>query len=138
MADVFDKAMRTKVMSKVRQKDTPQEMAVRKFLFSKGLRFRKNYKKLPGSPDIVLPKYKTAIFVHGCFWHRHNCKYATLPKSNVDFWQNKFCNNIKRDKRNIRDLKKLGYRVIILWQCNLSNPKRKSKILEQLQKKIVQ
>jgi DNA mismatch endonuclease (patch repair protein) len=107
-------------MSKIRAIETKPEIKVRKFLFSKGFRYRKNSKELPGKPDIVLPKYKTVIFVNGCFWHGHkNCEAATLPKSKVEYWSKKIGSNIERDKRNKRELKKLGWKVIIVWECEL-------------------
>lgn len=118
--DTVDKATRSKIMSKVGQKATGPEMKLRKALFARGLRYRLNVKKLPGSPDIVLPKYKAAIFVHGCFWHRHEgCKYATMPKSRVEFWTEKFQANIERDRRNVEKLLEMGWRVAIVWECGL-------------------
>jgi DNA mismatch endonuclease (patch repair protein) len=107
-------------MAKIRGDETQPEIVVRKFLFSKGFRFRKNVKTLPGKPDIVLPKYKTVIFIHGCFWHKHkNCKKAQLPETRKEFWENKIGGNVARDKKNIRYLKKAGWQVIVLWQCLL-------------------
>lgn len=118
--DTVDKATRSKIMSKVGQKSTGPEMKLRKALFAKGFRYRVNVKKLPGSPDIVLPKYKAVIFVHGCFWHRHKgCKYATMPKTRVDFWNAKFNANIKRDRKNIDALLDAGWRVLVVWECVL-------------------
>lgn len=107
-------------MAKIRGDETQPEIVVRKFLFSQGFRFRKNVKTLPGKPDIVLPKYKAVIFIHGCFWHKHkNCKKAQLPETRKKFWENKISGNVERDIRNIRQLKKTGWQVIILWQCRL-------------------
>lgn len=107
-------------MAKIRGDETQPEIVVRKFLFSQGFRFRKNVKTLPGKPDIVLPKYKTVIFIHGCFWHKHkNCKKAQLPETRKEFWENKISGNVERDKKNIRQLKKTGWQVIVLWQCRL-------------------
>lgn len=107
-------------MAKIRGDETQPEIVVRKFLFSKGFRFRKNVKTLPGKPDIVLPKYKTVIFIHGCFWHKHkNCKKAQLPETRKEFWEKKISGNVERDKKNIRQLKKTGWQVIVLWQCRL-------------------
>lgn len=107
-------------MSKIRGKDTKIEVKVRKHLFSQGFRFRKNDKKLAGKPDIVLPKYKTVIFIHGCFWHRHeNCKDATTPKTRVDFWEEKFSKNIENDKKNCELLMREGWQVIVLWECEI-------------------
>ena len=107
-------------MSAIKSKNTKPEIAVRKLLHSLGYRFRLHRKDLPGSPDIVLPKYKTVIFVHGCFWHRHeNCKYASTPKTRSEFWESKFEGNIKRDKINQTNLIKLGWKIIIVWECDL-------------------
>jgi len=111
-------------MASVRSTETKPEIAVRKYLFSKGYRFRKNVKSLPGKPDIVLPKYKIAILVHGCFWHGHkDCDAATIPKSNQAYWKNKIENNIERDERNKSALKKLGWNVFTIWECKLKNKK---------------
>jgi DNA mismatch endonuclease, patch repair protein len=108
-------------MSRVSQKHTKPEIIVRKFLFANGFRYRLNYKKLPGSPDIVLPKYRAAIFVHGCFWHGHkNCKLARRPSSNKKYWNKKLDENIERDKKKITQLRKLGWNVITVWQCRLT------------------
>ena len=115
-------ASRSKNMSAIKSKNTKPEIIVRKFLHSKGYRFRIHRRDLPGSPDIVLPKYKTAIFVHGCFWHRHQgCKYATNPKTRIKFWENKFNQNIKRDKENILSLRNLKWEVLVVWECQLKN-----------------
>ena len=111
-------------MANIRGKETKPEIIVRKFLFSKGFRFRKNVKKLPGTPDIALPKYNTVIFIHGCFWHRHkNCKKAQLPETRKQFWEKKINENVERDKRNVRQLKDAGWKVIVLWQCQLRKRK---------------
>ena len=124
-------------MSKISGKETKPEILVRKFLFSNGFRYRKNLKKLPGTPDIVLSKYKSVIFINGCFWHGHkNCKKATLPTTNINFWQNKINGNIQRDRKNKFLLKKLGYNVITVWQCKL-NSKTRKKTLTELIKKIL-
>lgn len=104
-------------MAAIKGKDTKPEMIVRKYLFSRGLRFRVQVRKLPGTPDIVLPKYKTAIFVNGCFWHGHEgCKYFRLPKSNVEFWMEKIERNIERDRESMRALLDLGWKVIRVWE----------------------
>ena len=111
---------RSRNMSAIKSKNTKPEISVRKLLHSLGYRFRLHRKDLPGSPDIVLPKYKTVIFVHGCFWHRHeNCKYASNPKTRSEFWESKFEGNIKRDKINQTNLIKLGWKIIIVWECDL-------------------
>jgi DNA mismatch endonuclease (patch repair protein) len=118
--DIWNKEKRSEVMSKIRSRNTKPEMSLRKALFARGLHFRANDKKLPGKPDIVLPKYKAIIFVHGCFWHGHrNCKYAHTPKTNTEFWVDKITSNCKRDKINIRKLVALGWNVIIVWECEI-------------------
>ena len=122
--DVHDKKTRSYNMSQIKGKNTKPEELVRKYLFSQGFRYRKNDKRLPGSPDIVLPKYKTVIFINGCFWHGHrDCKYFVWPKSNVEFWRNKIYSNIERDIKKTKQLTKLGWEVIIVWECELKNDK---------------
>lgn len=107
-------------MSRIRSKDTKPEMLVRKFLFAKGFRYRLHDKKLPGKPDIVLAKYKTVIFIHGCFWHGHEgCKYYVVPKTRTEWWLNKISNNIINDNKAIEALQNLGWKVIVLWECEL-------------------
>jgi len=122
MADSLTKEKRSWNMSRIRSKDTKPEMYVRSLLHHMGYRFRLHQKGLPGRPDIVLPKYKTIIFVHGCFWHRHkNCKYAYTPKSKIEFWLKKFQGNIERDKKHEEELKKLGWKKIVVWECQIKN-----------------
>lgn len=105
-------------MSRIRSKDTTPEKTVRSLLHRMGYRFRLHRRDLPGKPDIVLPKYRTAIFVHGCFWHRHpGCRCTTTPKSNVDFWQAKFRANVERDRKARRDLRAGGWQVVVVWEC---------------------
>ena len=117
---------RSRNMSAIKSKNTKPEISVRKLLHSMGYRFRLHRKDLPGSPDIVLPKYKTVIFVHGCFWHRHNnCKYATTPKTRKEFWENKFEENVKRDNLNQANLTLKGWKIIILWECQLKEDMKK-------------
>ncbi len=124
MVDKFSKETRSRIMSQIRGKDTKPEILVRSYLFSRGLRFRKNDKRYPGSPDIVLPKYKTIVFVHGCFWHLHEgCKYAKMPKSNVDYWKPKLYRNRERDACNKKELEDMGWTVIIVWECELKKDK---------------
>ena len=107
-------------MSRIHGKDTKPEELVRKYLFSRGFRYRKNDKRLPGKPDIVLPKYRTVLFINGCFWHMHeNCKDFVMPKSNVDFWTEKLSGNVTRDKINREKLVELGWNVLIVWSCEL-------------------
>ena len=135
MADSLTKEKRSWNMSRIRGKDTKIEVKVRKYLFSKGFRYRKNVTTLPGKPDIVLPKYKTAIFVHGCYWHRHpGCKYAYMPKTNVEFWEKKFSENIANDEKNRLKLETSGWTVITLWECDIkrSFESTMDKLLDQL------
>lgn len=107
-------------MSHIRSKNTKPEEKVSKYLFKSGFRYRRNVTKLPGKPDIVLPKYKTVIFVNGCFWHRHeSCKYASIPKSNTDFWVSKFNYNTSNDKKHIEQLEAAGWNVIVVWECEI-------------------
>lgn len=137
MVDKFSKKKRSYIMSQIRGKDTKPEILVRKYLFSRGLRFRKNDKRYPGTPDIVLPKYNTIIFVHGCFWHLHEgCKYGVMPKSNVDFWKKKLYGNKERDKRNKKELEELGWKVIVVWECELKKDKCEQ-TLEKLYSSII-
>jgi len=120
VADVHTPEQRSYNMSRIRGKNTKPEEQVRKYLFSQGFRYRKNDVRLPGKPDIVLPKYKTVIFVNGCFWHKHEgCKYFVWPKNNADFWKNKIESNVTRDDKNYQQLKELGWKVLIIWECEL-------------------
>lgn len=122
MADVHDKATRSYNMSRIKSKNTKPEILVRKFLFANGFRYRLNDKKLPGKPDIVLPKYKTVIFVNGCFWHGHkNCKYFKLPKTRTEWWKEKIEGNIKNDIKKHNQLRDAGFRVIVVWECEVKN-----------------
>ena len=120
MSDSISPEHRSWNMSRIRGKDTKIEVMVRKYLFAKGYRFRKNDKRYPGKPDVVLPKYHTVIFVNGCFWHHHEgCKNATMPKTRTEFWQEKLGKNVANDKKNIRLLQEAGWNVITLWECEL-------------------
>jgi DNA mismatch endonuclease (patch repair protein) len=120
MTDVHDKATRSYNMSRIKGKDTKPEMLVRKFLFSKGFRYRLHDKKLPGKPDIVLPKYKTVIFIHGCFWHGHEgCKYYVVPKTRTEWWLEKIGKNIVNDEKAVAALVEQGWKVIVIWECDL-------------------
>ena len=122
---------RSRNMSAIKSKNTKPEITVRKLLHSMGYRFRLHKKDLPGSPDIVLPKYKTVIFVHGCFWHRHqNCKYASNPKTRREFWEKKFKENIERDKKTQEKLKNLGWKTKIVWECEI---KKQDKLIKKLE-----
>lgn len=118
--DVVDAATRSRMMKGIRSKDTQPEMTVRKYLHARGFRYRLHTRQLPGSPDLVLPKYRVAIFVHGCFWHRHaGCRYATTPANNAERWKLKFDANIDRDARKENLLREAGWRVITVWECEL-------------------
>ena len=119
--DNHTKEQRHYNMSKIRSKDTTPEEKVRKYLFSQGFRYRKNDIRYPGHPDIVLPKYKTAIFVNGCFWHMHGCKEFVLPKSHLEYWLPKLERNKARDEANIAKLKEMGWNVIVLWECEIKD-----------------
>ncbi|MFV0587700.1 very short patch repair endonuclease [Bacteroides reticulotermitis] len=132
MSDIYSKSKRSEIMSHISGKETKPEIIVRKFLFANGFRFRKNVINLPGKPDIVLPKYKTIIFIHGCFWHGHTCKRGVLPTTNVEFWKTKIGENIERDKRNIAEFEKNDWLVIVIWQCEIKNIKLQKERLEKL------
>ena len=120
MADVHTPEQRSYNMSQIRGKNTKPEEIVRKYLFSQGFRYRKNDPRLPGKPDIVLPKYKTVVFVNGCFWHGHEgCKYFVWPKNNEEFWRQKITGNVTRDSQKHMQLKELGWNVIVVWECQL-------------------
>ena len=137
--DIFDKSKRSQLMAKVKQKNTAPEIIVRKFLFSKGFRYRINVKSLSGTPDIVLSKYKTVIFVHGCFWHGHTCRAGHLTSSNLDYWVTKIEKNIERDNRKINELEKLGWNVVVIWQCEIKALKNReirfSKLISEIERK---
>jgi DNA mismatch endonuclease (patch repair protein) len=125
MTDTLSKETRSWLMSRVRQRNTKPEIKIRSLLHQLGYRFRLHDKKLPGSPDIVLKKYKTVIFVHGCFWHRHpKCKKNRIPKSNVAFWKNKFAKNVKRDRAAQKALVKDGWKVFVVWECEIGEVSR--------------
>lgn len=138
MADTMTPEQRHNCMAAIKGKDTKPELIVRKYLFSRGLRFRIQVRKLPGRPDIVLPKYRTVIFVNGCFWHGHEgCRYYRLPKSNVDFWQEKIERNRARDARSEAELKALGWRVLRVWECDIRTVAGRSEYLDSLYNTIV-
>jgi DNA mismatch endonuclease (patch repair protein) len=117
--DVHSPDQRSFNMSRIRGKDTWPEMTVRRWLWTNGYRYRLHRKDLPGKPDIILPKYRAAILVHGCFWHRHGCQLTTTPQSRRDFWLAKFSDNVNRDKRNIEALIEKSWRVLVIWECSL-------------------
>ena len=137
MADNHSKEIRSMNMSHIRSTNSKPEEIVRKYLFSKGLRYRKNVRTLPGKPDIVLPKYKTIVFVNGCFWHRHDCGRFVMPSSNTEYWEKKINGNVERDKTNIALLEEQGWRVIVIWECQLKK-KVQSETLSKLFDNIVQ
>ena len=136
MADVHSKATRSFNMSKIKGKDTKPEMLVRKFLHANGFRYRLHVKDLPGKPDVVLPKYKTVILIHGCFWHIHkDCKYFVVPKTKTDWWMEKLNRNVENDLISAMSLKKLGWKIITIWECSLK-PGKVEKTLNSLLRKI--
>lgn len=125
MADIVSPEQRSKNMSAIRSKDTKPEIFLRKLLFAEGYRYRIAEKSVPGHPDIFLRKYNTAIFVNGCFWHRHQgCKYAYMPKTRVVFWQKKFDNNVKRDEEVYDELRRLQFRRLTVWECAIKRASR--------------
>lgn len=125
MADVVDKATRSRMMAGIKGKDTKPEILIRSELHRRGFRFRKNVKDLPGKPDIVLPKYKAVIMVNGCFWHGHECHLFKWPSTRPDFWREKISGNKARDIRNIKELEFLGWRVGVVWECEMKGRKVK-------------
>ena len=136
MADVHNKTTRSYNMSRIKGKNTKPEMLVRKFLHANGYRYKLHDKKLPGKPDIVLPKYRTVIFVHGCFWHGHNnCKYFVVPKTNTQWWIDKINGNKANDEKATKALKKDGWKIITVWECELK-PAKVEKTLATLLKRI--
>lgn len=131
MADIKSKDARSYNMSRIRSKNTKPEELVRKYLFSHGFRYRKNDKRLPGTPDIVLPKYRTVIFINGCFWHGHEgCKYFVWPQNNAEFWRNKINTNRSRDVKKYHELQSLGWNVEIVWECQLKSAYRENTLLQ--------
>ncbi|MGB7406184.1 MAG: DNA mismatch endonuclease Vsr [Pacificimonas sp.] len=127
--DTLSEAKRSWLMGRVRGKDTKPEMIVRRIAHGLGYRYRLHSKDLPGRPDLVFPRSRKAIFVHGCFWHRHECKKATTPKSNTEFWQRKFARNIERDRIAVQELQSLDWNVMVVWECE-------TVILDHLHKKL--
>lgn len=129
MADTINPDRRSRNMSAIKIKDTKPEVYLRKLLYHQGFRYRKNYSAVFGHPDIYLPKYKVAIFVHGCYWHRHSgCQYAYMPKSRVEFWQKKFDDNIRRDKLVRETLENQGIRCIVVWKCTIKKMQKNKEI----------
>lgn len=136
--DTLTPEQRSLNMSRIHGRDTKPEVIVRKYLFAKGLRYRKNDKRFPGHPDIVFPKYKTVIFVHGCFWHGHEgCRYFRIPSSNVEFWEVKIRRNRERDKKDAAELEKLGWKVITVWECRIRRKSDRAEALEEVYRKVI-
>lgn len=133
--DNHSKEVRSYNMSRIRSTNSKPEEIVRKYLFAKGFRYRKNDKRYPGKPDIVLPKYKTVIFVHGCFWHMHDCGRFVWPTSNEEYWKTKIARNIERDESNVAALKQAGWNVLVVWECELKKKSDQSR-LEKLVSEI--
>ena len=133
MADNHTKEVRSKNMSHIRSTNSKPEEIVRKYLFSKGFRYRKNVRTLSGCPDIVLPKYKTVVFVNGCFWHKHDCPRFVWPSSNEEYWRPKIQRNVDRDRKNAEDLRAMGWTVLTIWECQLKKKVREEylRALEQ-------
>jgi DNA mismatch endonuclease (patch repair protein) len=130
MADTVNKATRSRMMAKIGGKNTKPEMTIRRALHARGFRFRLHVASMPGRPDIVLPKYRAVILVHGCFWHRHSgCRYSTTPATRPEFWLEKFQQNVKRDQRTLNELRALGWRVATAWECDIRNG---DKVVEDL------
>ena len=130
---------RSENMARVKNKNTQPEVYLRKLLWHVGFRYRLNYKSLPGSPDIYIPKYKVAIFVNGCFWHMHeNCRYSSIPKSNYEFWKNKLEGNVERDKKNYAQLESMGIKVIVVWGCEIKQMMKDECVLSKKMNSIYQ
>lgn len=139
MSDCFSVEKRSRIMAAIKAKDTKAELAVRTYLFRHGLRYRIHDAKLPGRPDIVLPKYKAVIFINGCFWHAHQgCKHFVMPRTNVPFWEQKLQKNRERDERDLALLLVMGYRVFVVWECELSGTRKREETLSGLLNEIWQ
>lgn len=139
MTDIHDPSVRSFNMSRIRSKDTKPEVIVRKFLFKNGFRYRKHYKKIPGTPDVVLIGRKIIVDIKGCFWHRHeNCRYVTTPKTNYDFYQKKFTDTIERDRKNKKYWIEYNWKVIEIWDCELKTAEKKESRLMKLLEEIIE
>lgn len=139
MADIKSPEKRSRNMQAIHNRDTKPEIYLRKLLFAKGLRYRKNVQSIPGRPDMYLAKYRTAIFVHGCFWHRHQCcKYAYMPKSRVEFWQKKFDANVRRDTTAREELARSGIRRLVEWECTIRRMKKERMIRDEIISRILE
>lgn len=137
MADCHSKEVRSMNMSRIKNKNTKPETIVGKYLFSRGLRYRKNVRRLPGAPDFVFKKYKTVVFVNGCFWHHHKCRYFVWPSSNIEYWHEKIDKNEERDLKNIALLAEQGWNVLVIWECELKKANNVEKNLISLYENIV-
>ena len=136
-ADIFSEEQRSYVMSRVASKNTKPELAVRSYLHRQGFRFRIHGRQLPGNPDVILPKHRTVVFVHGCFWHRHrDCSRTTMPTTRVDFWRNKFEKNVSRDQKNQSLLKQGDWKVLVVWECEISTHTKRGERLPLLARQI--
>ena len=129
MADIVDRVTRSRMMAGIRGRDTKPELEIRRALHRQGFRFRLHARNLPGRPDIVLPKYKAVVLVHGCFWHGHDCRYFRLPATRRAFWARKIADNRARDERNLRDLRACGWRVMVIWECALRDRKPRQRLV---------
>lgn len=137
MPDRITVQQRSNNMSRIKGKDTSIEIQVRKYLYHHGLRYKKNVKELPGTPDIYLPKYRTVIFINGCFWHHHyNCKLAVIPKSRQDYWLKKINRNIENDIKNHEQLRRMDYKVIVVWECEIKEAfeDRMQELIEEIKR----
>ncbi len=137
MNDIYSVRKRSEIMSHVSGKDTKPEAIVRKYLFSEGFRYKKHVNNLPGNPDLVLPKYKTVVFVHGCFWHGHDCPRGKSSSTNTDFWHEKINRNKHRDLKNCKELEKTGWHVLIIWQCEIRNKQKEGQKMAQVCEEII-
>lgn len=134
--DIVDRSTRSRMMGRIRGRDTAPELLVRRFLHKRGFRYALHVGELPGRPDIVLSRYRTVVLVHGCFWHRHKgCRYAYTPRSNRKFWQSKFTGNVVRDAKNVKALRALGWRVFIVWECRADRPGQLAAIFKSLKRR---
>lgn len=136
MVDRLTPAQRSERMARIRGENTKPELHVRKALHAAGFRFRLHRKDLPGRPDLVLPKYGVVVFVHGCFWHAHHCQKGRIPSTRSEFWEEKFKGNKRRDRRNARELRAMGWRVLHVWECELVTPDLRDRAMQKLANKI--
>jgi DNA mismatch endonuclease (patch repair protein) len=133
MADIVSVARRSRMMAGIRGRNTKPELALRRGLHRLGFRFRLHKRGIPGRPDLAFPRLRSAVFVHGCFWHRHSgCKFAYFPKSRIDFWDDKFESNVARDARQLRELRKLGWRALVVWECSLRTEKLRERTIRRV------